>query len=113
MTSSSQISQPLMWMASDYSQVTDSQLQQVHLTRREFNAKIQRRNRQRETFVQRLSLGYVFVLKGSTHSTYITDEALLGPLVPGLGDPLASIDGGRAVDVINAYVSAFFSTYLK
>lgn len=113
MTSSSQIKQPLLWMASDYSQVTGSQLQQVHLTRSEFNAKIQQRNEERATFVQALKQGYVFVLKGSTHSTYITDEALLGPVVPGLKDDLATIDGGRAVTVINAYVSAFFDTYLK
>ena len=64
-------------------------------------------------FVRSLKLGYVFVLKGSTHSTYITDEALLGPVIPGLGDPLVSIDGVRAVTVVNAYVSAFFGTYLK
>lgn len=113
MTSSSQIKQPLLWMASDYSQVTGSQLQQVHLTRSEFNAKIQQRNEERATFVQALKQGYVFVLKGSTHSTYITDEALLGPIVPGLKDDLATIDGGRAVTVISAYVSAFFDTYLK
>ncbi|HKF36389.1 MAG TPA: hypothetical protein VKB35_05760, partial [Ktedonobacteraceae bacterium] len=113
MTNSSQIKQSLLWMASDYSQVTDSQLQQVHLRRSEFNAKMQQRNEQRETFVQGLARGYVFVLRGSTHSTYITDEALLGPVVPGLQDPLATIDGGRAVAVINTYVSAFFDTYLK
>jgi len=113
MTSSSQIKQPFLWMASDYSQVTGSQLQQVHLTRSEFNAKMQQRNEQRETFVQELAQGYMLVLKGSTHSTYITDEALLGPVVPGLQDPLATIDGGRAVAVINAYVSAFFDTSLK
>jgi predicted dienelactone hydrolase len=113
MTNSSQITQPFMWMASDYSQVTDSQLQQVQLTRREFNAKMQQRNKERETFVQSLKQGYVLVLKGSTHSTYITDEALLGPVVPGLGDPLATIDGVRAVTVINAYVAVFFDTYLK
>jgi len=113
MTNSSQITQPFMWMASDYSQVTDSQLQQVQLTRREFNAKMQQRNTERETFIQGLSLGYVLILKGSTHSTYISDEALLGPVVPGLGDPLATTDGVRAVTVINAYVAAFFDTYLK
>jgi dienelactone hydrolase len=48
MTNSSQITQPLLWMASDYTQVTGSQLQQAHLTRREFNAKIQQRNTERE-----------------------------------------------------------------
>ncbi len=113
MTSRSQIKQPLMWMASDYSQVSDGQLQQVQLTRREFNAKMQQRNKERETFVLSLKQGYVFVLKGSTHSTYITDEALIGPVLPGLGDPLATIDGMRAVTVINAYVAAFFDTCLK
>jgi hypothetical protein len=113
MTNSSQITQPFMWMASDYTQVTDSQLHLLQLTRREFNAKMQQRNTERETFIQRLSQGYVFTLKGSTHSTYITDEALLGPVVPGLADPLATIDGGRAVTVVNTYVAAFFDTYLK
>ncbi|HEX6553313.1 MAG TPA: hypothetical protein VF026_11165 [Ktedonobacteraceae bacterium] len=118
MTNSSQIRQPFMWMASDYSQVTDSLLQQVHLTRAEFNAKIQQRDQQRETFVHSLKQGYVFVLKGSTHNTYITDEALIGStmvgsVVPGLKDGLATIDGTRAVTVIDAYVSAFFGLFLK
>ncbi len=52
------------------------------------------------------------MLKGSTHSTYITDEALLGPMIPGLGDPLATVDGRRAVTVIDAYVAAFFDRHL-
>jgi predicted dienelactone hydrolase len=113
MTSSSRITQPFMWMASDYSQVTDSQLQQIHMTRDEFNAKMQQRNGQRDAFVASLKQGYLFLLKGSTHSTYITDEALLGPVVPGMKDDLATIGGVRAVNVINMYVSAFFDMFLK
>jgi hypothetical protein len=37
----------------------------------------------------------------------------VGPFIPGLKDPLATIDGSRAVNVINTYVSAFFDKYLK
>ncbi len=113
MTGAGQISQPFLWMASDYSQVSDSQLKQIHMTRAEFNAKMQQRNGQREAFLESLPSGYLFVLKGSTHSTYITDEALVGPYVPGMQDPLAAINGKRAVTVINAYVSAFFDQTLK
>ncbi|MDQ2714225.1 MAG: hypothetical protein M3Z08_04890 [Chloroflexota bacterium] len=113
MTSSSHITQPFMWMASDYSQVTDNQLQQIQMTRAEFNTKIQQRNGQRNAFIASLKQGYVFLLKGSTHSTYITDEALLGPVVPGMQDNLATIDGVRAVYVIDTYVSAFFDKFLK
>ncbi len=113
MTDSSQIYQPFMWMSSDYSNVTDDQLKQINMSREEFNAKIQKRNQEREAFTTGLKSGDLFVLKGSTHSTYITDEALLGPMVPGLGDPLATIDGRRAVTIIDAYVAAFFDKHLK
>lgn len=113
MTDSSQINQPFMWMGSDYSNVTDDQLKQINTSREEFDAKVQKRNQERDTFVSGLKAGSLFVLKGSTHSTYITDEALLGPIVPGLEDPLARIGGTRAVNVINTYVAAFFDQYLK
>ncbi len=113
MTNSGQIDQPFIWMSSDYSNVTDDQLKQIDSTRANFNVKVQKRNQERETFVNGLKSGSLFVLKGSTHSTYITDEAILGPLVPGLQDPLATINGTRAVNVINAYVVEFFDQYLK
>ncbi len=113
MTDSSQITQPFLWMASDYSNVTDSQLQAIHMTRDEFNKKMQERNRQRQAFLDSLPSGYLFILKGSTHSTYITDEGLLGGIVPGMSDPLATINSNRAVTVINRYVVAFFDQYLK
>ncbi len=113
MTASNQINQPMMWMASDYANVTDSQLNQIQMTRAEFTAKVQQRNAQRDAFLNKLPHGYRFVLKGSTHSTYITDEALLSRVVPGMQDPLATIDGVRAVTVIDAYVAAFFDPYLK
>jgi hypothetical protein len=57
-------------------------------------------------FVGSLKQGYFLPLKGSTHSTYISDEALLGPVVPGLKDDLETIDGKRAVTIINIYVSS-------
>jgi dienelactone hydrolase len=113
MTDSKQIAQPLLWMASDYSNVTDSQLQKVNMTRGEFNTKLQQKNEQRQAFLTSLRSGYLFTLRGSTHSTYITDETLVGPFIPGMKDPLATIDGRRAVNVINTYVSAFFDKYLK
>ncbi len=83
------------------------------MTRAEFDSKVQQRNQARDAFVSGLPSGYLFVLKGSTHSTFITDDTLLGPLVPGLQDNLASIDGKRAVTVTNAYVVAFFDKSLK
>ncbi len=113
MTDASQITRPFLWLASDYSHVSDSQLKQINMTRAEFNAKMQQRNEQREAFLNALPSGSLFVLKGSTHSTYITDEDLVGPYVPGMQDPLATINGKRAVTVINAYVSAFFDQTLK
>lgn len=113
MTDGSRINQPFMWMASDYSNISDNQLKQVNMTRAEFNTKLQQKNDQRDAFIKTLDSGYLFVLKGSTHSTYITDDTLVGPFVPGMQDPLATIDGKRAVNVINAYVSAFFDQSLK
>ena len=114
MTVANQIGQPFMWMASDYSQVTDSQLKQIGMSRTEFEAELQPRQEQRKSFFLSLNRGYLFTLKGSTHSSYITDEAnLLGAVVPGLKDNLATIGGLRAVTVINAYVSAFFDQTLK
>ncbi len=113
MTDSRQIAQPFLWMASDYSNISDSQLKQINLTRSEFDTKIKQKNDQRDAFVSSLHSGYLFVLKGSTHSTYITDNTLVDPYIPGMKDPLATIDGKRAVTVINAYVSAFFDQTLK
>ncbi len=113
MTDARQITQPFLWMASDYSNVSDSQLRQINMTRAEFNAKMKQRNEPREAFLNALPSGFLFVLKGSTHSTYITDEDLVGPYMPGMQDPLATINGKRAVTVINAYVSAFFDQTLK
>ncbi len=113
MTDSSKIAQPFMWMASDYSQVSDSQLKKINMTRAEFNAKIQEKNDQRDGFLRTLPFGYLFVLKGSTHNSYITDEGLLGGIVPGLSDPLATIDPTRGVTDIDRYVVSFFDQYLK
>ncbi len=113
MTDGSQITQPFMWMASDYSNVSDSQLKQVNMTRSEFNMKLKLKNDQRDAFINTLGSSVLFVLKGSTHSTYITDDALVSPFLPGMNDPLATIEGKRAVTVINAYASAFFDQNLK
>lgn len=113
LTDSTQINQPFMWMGSGYSDVTDDQLKQINMSRADFTAQIQKRDQEREAFVSKLKSGSLFVLKGSTHSTYIADEAILGPIVPGLKDPLATIDGTRAVKVINTYVVAFFDEHLK
>jgi hypothetical protein len=74
-------------MAADYSQVTDSMLHQIGMSRLEFAAKEQQRDNQRRTFVAGLRDGTVCVLNASTHSTYITDEAIFGTVVPGIGDP--------------------------
>ncbi len=113
MTDSRRIDRPFMWMASDYSNVTDGQLAQIHMSRMEFNEKIDKRVNEREVFLGSLEGGYRFILKGSTHGTYITDEAFLGGLIPGMKDKLASIGGSRASMVINTYVSTFFDYALK
>jgi dienelactone hydrolase len=113
MTDSRQISQPLMWMASDYSNITDDQLAQIQMTRSEFDAKVQKRNTEREAFLRALKCKQLFVLEGSTHSTYITDEALLSGLIPGMRDPLATIDGRGAAAIVNGQIVAFLDRYLK
>lgn len=113
MTNASQITQPFLWMASDYSTVSDGQLAKINMTRSEFDAKMKERNEAREAFLKLLPAGTLFVLKGSTHSSYITDEDLFGGSVPGMSDPLASIDGTQAVSIIDRYVAAFFDQYLK
>ena len=113
MTDASQIDRPLMWMASDYSDVSDAQLAQIKMSRAEFDEKVRKRLGQRWEFLGRLKEGYEFILKGSTHSTYITDEAFLGGIIPGMKDPLTAIDGARASTIINAYVVAFFDQVLK
>lgn len=108
MTDGRQISRPLLWMASDYSQVTDSQLQQIGMSRAEFDAKIQQKVAERDAFLRTVPRATLITLPGSTHSTYITDEALIGALVPGLTDPLATIGGTRALKIITTDVTAFF-----
>jgi hypothetical protein len=113
MSGQTPVEQPFLWMASDYSHITDAQLAQISMSRSEFEAKVQKRNEQREAFLRRVKRGHRVVLKGSTHSTYITDEAALSALIPGMQDKLATIDPNRATSIINAYVVFFFDHNLK
>jgi predicted dienelactone hydrolase len=113
MTDPHQIQGPLMWMASDYSAVSDAQLAQIKMSRAEFDEKIRKHLEHRNEFLSGLEQGYELILKGSTHSTYITDEAFLGSLIPGMKDSLATVDGALATRTINAYVVAFWDRYLK
>jgi predicted dienelactone hydrolase len=112
-TEGQSIQQPFMWMGSDYTQLTDDQLKRLDLTRAAFAATLRRRDAQRAGFVSAQKPGYLLVLRGSTHSSYISDEAVLSTLVPGLRDPLATLDGRRAGTLVDAYVVAFFDAYLK
>jgi predicted dienelactone hydrolase len=108
MTDGRQIVRPLLWMASDYSQVTDSQLRQIGMSRAEFDTKVQQKKTERDAFLRTTPRATLITLPGSTHSTYITDDALIGAVLPGLTDPLATIDGTRALRIITADVATYF-----
>ncbi len=107
-TNGHQIDRPLLWMASDYSQVTNSQLHQIGMSRAEFDTKIRQKEAERDAFLRTVPQATLITLPGSTHSTYITDDALIGAVVPGLADPLATIDGTHALKIITADVATFF-----
>jgi dienelactone hydrolase len=103
---------PVLWMTSDYSAVTDSQLAKVHMSRDEFAGKLRQRELQRQPFGPLLSHGRLLTLKGSTHSTFISDDAFVGAIIPGMRDPLATIDGRRAATIIGEYIALFLEQQL-
>jgi dienelactone hydrolase len=113
MTAQGPITRPILWMTSDYSTTTDQQLERIGMSREEFDAKLQKRQRQRQPYARLLKRGGRLKLKGSTHNTFISDDALLSAIIPGMSDPLASIEGPRASRIINEQVVAFLDHHLK
>jgi hypothetical protein len=83
------------------------------MSREEFDTKLRARAAQRQPFLPLLTHGCIATVKGSTHNTYATDDALVSALIPGMTDPLSTIDGRRAVEVINECVVTFFGRHLK
>jgi dienelactone hydrolase len=112
-TGTSTIDRPVLWMTSDYAAVTDDQLARIHMSRDEFDAKLRQRQEQRRPFGRLLKRGHLWTLKGSTHSTFISDDALIGAVIPGMSDPLANIDGRRAAAIIGKYIALFFDQHLN
>jgi len=114
MTDPSKIKQPFLWMASDYSQVTDAQISRLGMTRQEFDAKVKKKVDERTRFLNQVgSNAKLFILSGSTHNTFAADDAIVGKVIPGLSDPLASINPTQATQTINAHINTFFDNYLK
>jgi dienelactone hydrolase len=112
-TSKSPIVRSFLWMTSDYSEISDKQLARIQMSRKEFDTKFHARERQREPFVRLMQRGCRMRLRGSTHSTFMTDDALVASIVPGMSDPLAVVDGRIAARMICEYVAAFFDSNLK
>jgi predicted dienelactone hydrolase len=113
MTAQGAIDRPFLWMVSDYSHVTEDQLARIHMSRADFDAKLEKREKQRNPFLPQLKQGRVVTLPGSTHNTFTSDNALLSALIPGMNDPLAAIGGREANAIINRYVVEFFNEHLK
>jgi hypothetical protein len=65
--------------------------------------------------LDRAEPGYRLMLRGSAHNTFASDVTLFAPLLPDLISPeeVGSIDGRRAVEIVNAYIVAFFDRHVK
>jgi predicted dienelactone hydrolase len=113
MTAKGSTDRPVLWMTSDYSTVSDGQLAKIQMTRDEFASKLRKREEQRQPFGRLLRNGCLLTLKGSTHNTFISDDAFVGAVIPGMSDSLATIDGRRAAAIIGKYISLFFDQQLK
>ena len=80
----------------------------------EANAYFQQREAATQaTVYEQATPGYRLTLNGSTHHTFIGFEPLAAPAIFIPAQVVGTIDGTRAVGIINDYVVKFFDQHLK
>jgi len=107
------VARPLMLMLSERVPLTDQQIKLSGSTR-EANAYFQQREATTQaTVYEHAAPGYRLTLEGSTHRTFIGFEPIAAPAILIPSEIVGTIDGARAVGIINDYVVSFFDQHLR
>jgi dienelactone hydrolase len=107
------IARPLMLMLSERVPLTAEQIK-LSGSSPEANAYFQQREAATQaTVYDHAAPGYRLTLKGSTHHTFIGFEPLAAPALFIPAQVVGTIDGARAVGIIDDYVVSFFDQHLK
>jgi len=107
------VARPLMLMLSERVPLTAVQLKMSDSTP-EANAYFQQREAATQaTVYEKATPGYRLTVNGSTHHTFIGFEPLAAPALFIPAEVVGTIDGARAVGIIDDYVVSFFDRHLK
>jgi Platelet-activating factor acetylhydrolase, isoform II len=107
------IARPVMLMLSERVPLTAEQIK-FSGSSPEANAYFQQREAATQaTVYESAAPGYRLTLNGSTHHTFIGFEPLAAPALFIPAEVVGTIDGTRAVGIINDYVASFFDQHLK
>lgn len=104
---------PVMLMLSERIPLTAEQIK-LSGSSPEANAYFQQREAATQAVVyEHAAPGYRLMLDGSTHHTFIGFEPIAAPAILIPAEVVGTIDGARAVGIINDYVVSFFDQYVK
>jgi dienelactone hydrolase len=107
------VARPLMLMLSERIPLTAEQIK-LSGSSPEANAYFQQREAATQaTIYESATPGYRLTLHGSTHHTFIGFEPLAAPAIFIPAEVVGTIDGTRAVGIIDDYVVSFFDQHLK
>jgi predicted dienelactone hydrolase len=107
------IARPLMLMLSERVPLTAEQIK-LSGSSPEANAYFQQREAATQaTVYDHAAPGYRLTLNGSTHRTFIAFEPIAAPAIFIPSEVVGTIDGARAVGIIDDYVVSFFDQHLK
>ena len=107
------VARPVMLMLSERVPLTAEQIK-MSGTSSEANAYFQQREATTQAVVyEHAAPGYRLTLNGSTHHTFIGFEPLAAPALFIPPEVVGTIDGARAVGMINDYVVSFFDQHVK
>jgi dienelactone hydrolase len=107
------VARPLMLMLSERVPLTAEQIK-FSGSSPEANAYFQQREAATQAAVyEHAAPGYRLTLQGSTHHTFIGFEPIAAPAIMIPAEVVGTIDGARAVGIINDYVVSFFDQHLK
>jgi dienelactone hydrolase len=106
---------PFLWLEADTSAPTDAELAQDGMTRQQYDVALAVVDMQTDEFCEGLAPGIRVTLRGFRHMTFAGDAAMLARRLPfGLGSgAVGTVDGERAVQLTDAYVTAFFDRRLR
>jgi dienelactone hydrolase len=107
------VAQPLMLMLSERVPLTDQQIKFAGSSREADTYYRQRDALTQATVYEQAEPGYRLTLNGSTHRTFIGFEPIAAPALFIPAEVVGTIDGTRAVGIIDDYVVSFFDQYVK